>query len=83
MDHRPHGAVGVDLVHRRRRCGLSAVPTPCVPARARGTIAQIAGAGTGQRQPGQEKTKAVEFAGYRVEVPRSWPVYRLADDPTR
>ncbi|MFZ0044140.1 MAG: DUF1906 domain-containing protein [Solirubrobacteraceae bacterium] len=27
-------------------------------------------------------TKAVRYHGYRVVVPRSWPVYRLASDPT-
>ena len=33
--------------------------------------------------PEHDTTKVVEYAGYRVEVPRSWPVHRLTDDPTR
>lgn len=36
-----------------------------------------------RRQPGHGNSRTVTFSGYRVEVPRSWPVYRLANDPTR
>src|SRR5579859_5619355 len=44
-------------------------------ARARAVAARATVAGAG--------TKVVAFAGYTIDVPAGWPVYRLARDPSR
>src|SRR5688572_29464840 len=51
------------------------------------TVATVVVAGFAVIAPpvaeGAPETKVVTYGGYRVTVPRSWPVHRLADEPER
>jgi hypothetical protein len=51
--------------------------------RAREAGAQAQGAAARGRTTAAAGTKVVAFAGYTIDIPASWPVYRLARDPYR
>jgi hypothetical protein len=67
---RPGGAVVMPARGAAAPIGEAAAPAWGAAAPARTTAA---GAGT----------KRVAFAGYTIDVPAGWPVYRLARDPYR
>jgi len=59
--------------------GVSAAASPGPAASARMVAGRAAPQGTKARAAAPLKT--VEFAGYRFDVPASWPVYRLGSRP--
>ena len=53
-------------------------------AAARGVVMPARGAvALARTTAAAARTKRVAYAGYTIEVPASWPVYRLARDPYR
>jgi hypothetical protein len=62
-----------------RRAAMAVVVSVCVPGTAAaGTVPLSVAHAT---VPGAPATKVVEYRGYELTVPASWPVYQLAADP--
>ncbi len=60
------------------------VPASGAVAAARGVVMPARGAvALARTTAAAARTKRVAYAGYTIEVPASWPVYRLARDPYR